>query len=69
MKLLLMLVSMLMAGIGLGSYITCAILYSSSSPFDVMKREGVEKAQNVRTIFWITLIVTAITITLSSMVK
>lgn len=69
MKTLLMLLSMLIAGIGLGSYITCAILYSSSSPFDVMKKEGVEKAQNVRTIFWATIIVTAVTITLSSMMK
>lgn len=69
MKLLLMLVSMLIAGIGLGVYIACAILYSSSSPFDVMKKEGAEKAQNVRTIFWISIVATAVAITLSSMMK
>lgn len=69
MKELLYFLSMLAAGLGLGVYITCAILYSSGAPFDAMKKQNVVKLGTVKSVFWLFVVLTAAFVVLSQLVK
>lgn len=69
MRELIYFLSMLAAGIGLGIYITCAILYSSGAPFDVMKKQNVVKFGTVKSVFWLCVVLTAALVVAAQLVK
>jgi len=69
MKEVLYYVSMLVAGLGLGIYTACAILYGSGVPFDVMKKQGVVKAKSVRSVFWLCVVLTGCLVVLTQVIK
>lgn len=69
MRELIYFLSMLAAGLGLGVYITSAILYSSPAPFDVMKKQNVVKLGSVKSVFWLCVVLTAAFVVIAQLVK
>lgn len=69
MKEVLYYVSMIVAGLGLGIYTACAILYGSGAPFDVMKKQGVVKLKSIQSAFWLCVVLTACLVVLAQVIK
>lgn len=69
MKQTLYYLFMVVAGIGIGTYLTCSILYSSPSPFDVMKKQNVLKLNSIKSLFWLCVIGTVVLVFLSNLAK
>lgn len=69
MKELIYFLSMLAAGLGLGVYITTAVLFSSFAPFDAMKKQNVVKLGSVKSVFWLCVVLTAAFVVIAQMVK
>ncbi|WPX08155.1 hypothetical protein [Anaerocellum danielii] len=69
MKELLYYISMIAAGLGLGIYVACAILYSSAVPFDAMKKQNVVKLGLIKSVFWLIVVLTAALIVIAQLIK